>query len=132
MIEHFDKIWWPESDLLGWDRQDDRLVLFVDLYMLNDHPQFGHREPADDLSRYYRLAKLIIGGLQKPVELPSEQHAPQWDDERKEYTPVGRIVDARLECDGRKLIVDVSGMRIENSITLETKSQSVDLVFEAF
>lgn len=70
VIEEFDKIWWQESDLLGWEKNADRLVLFVEVYMMNNHRKFEPKEGASGLGNYYRLGKLMISGLQKVAGLP--------------------------------------------------------------
>lgn len=132
MIEHFDEIYWPESDVLGWTRDGDRLVLFVDVYLTNDHPEFASGGRVDDLSSYYRRAKLIVSGMRQPVELSSDRRDSTWNEVRKEYTPVGRIVDAKLENAGRRIVMEVSGMDIGDSFALETDARSIDLVFGEF
>jgi hypothetical protein len=107
-------------------------VLFVDVCLGNDHPEFASGGRVDDLSTYYRRAKLIVSGMRQPVELPSGSHDPAWNEARKEYTPVGRIVDAKLENAGQRIVMEVSGMHIRDSFALETEARSIDLIFGEF
>jgi hypothetical protein len=130
MIDHFDEIWWEDSWLLGWEKKDDVLSLFVDVHLLRDHPLF---EPFDRKKYFgcYKTARLSVSGPQQVSGLPSERHDLQWNPATDEYKDVGDIDVMNLDGDGRGFVMEVGAANVTDSFRLEIKGRSVDLIFEA-
>lgn len=131
MIDHLDKIWWEDSWLLGWERVDGDLTLFVDLHLLKHHPLF---EPCGTKQDFgcYKTARLVIGGLQAVTGLPSDRHDLQWDEVMEEYKDVGDIDVIDIEEHGGRLAMEVGAMRAADSFRLEATGRLISLFFEEF
>ena len=129
MIEHFDKIWWEDSWLLGWERKEDVLTLYVDVHLLRDHPLF---EPFDKKKYFgcYKTARLVIGGLQSVSGLPSDRHVVEWNDALEEYKDVGDIDVIRVGREDGKLAMEVGAARASDCFRLEASGESIGLIFE--
>jgi len=130
MIEHFDKIWWEDSWLLGWERAGDNLTLYVDVHLLQNHPLF---EPFDKKRVFgcYKTARLVVSGVHQVSGLPSGRHDLQWNAALDGYKDVGDIDVMNVEEEGRRVAMDVSAARAADSFRLEVTGRSIDLIFEA-
>ncbi|WP_340115662.1 hypothetical protein [Pelagibius sp. 7325] len=131
MIDQLDEIWWEDSWLLGWEKTDDLLVLYVDVHLRRDHPLF---EPFDEKKHVgcYKTARLSVSGPQQVSGLPSARHDPQWNPAMDEYKDVGDIDVMNLGGDGRGFVMEVGAAKVADSFRLEVKGRSVDLIVEAF
>lgn len=130
MIEHFEKIWWEDSWLLGWEKVDDQLILFVDLHILGDHPNFTLYDRKKEFG-CYKTARLVVGGLQSLSGLPSDRHAVEWNGALEGYKDVGDIDVIEVGKEDGKLAMEVGAANASDCFRLEAEGQSIDLIYEA-
>ncbi len=131
MIEHLEKIWWEDSWLLGWEKVDDQLTLFVELHLLADHPNFTLYDRKKDFG-CYKTARLVISDLQSLRGLPSGQHDVEWNDALEEYKDVGGIDVIEVGKEDGKLAMEVGAANASDCFRFQAGGQSIDLIFEEF
>ena len=131
MIENFDKIWWEDSWLLGWERIDDKLTLYVDLHLLGNHPEFELYDRKKDFG-CYKTARLVVSGLQSVTGLPSSRHDLQWNEVMEEFKDVGDIDAINVEKEASTLLMEVGAACASDCFRLEAEGCSIELVFEKF
>jgi len=128
MIEHFDKIWWEESYLLGWERESDTLTLFLELYVAEGHPAF---EPYDKRKEFgcYKTARLVVNELRRADGLPSDHHGLKRNAALGEYEDAGSIAVMTIAEESLAVAMHVSAARSADDFLLEVQGLSADLIF---
>ena len=87
----FEFIEFGDSFLLGWEREGERLTLYLNLLLTSFHPQF---EPFDRRKEHgcYKLGRIVASGCRAVRGLPSASQALQWNRELMEFDDVADCI----------------------------------------
>ncbi len=85
-----------ESYLLGWKKEHDSVVLFLELLLTEEHPQF---QPFDEEHEYgcYKLGSFIFNPVTQLQGLPKSEIKPRWNETVGEYDDVTEINEISFE-----------------------------------
>ena len=85
-----------DSYLLGWKKAHDSLVLFLELLLTKEHPQF---QPFDEKHEYgcYKLGSFIFKPVVQLQGLPKSEIKPCWNETLEEYDDIGEINEILFE-----------------------------------
>ncbi|OAD21972.1 hypothetical protein THIOM_002244, partial [Candidatus Thiomargarita nelsonii] len=85
-----------DSYLLGWQKEHDSLVLFLELLLTEAHPHF---EPFDEEHEYgcYKLGSFIFNEVTSIQGLFPSELKPRWNETQGEYDDVTEINGVSFE-----------------------------------
>ena len=89
LIKNFDQIIFFEPFLLGWERKNDKLVLFLECILSESHPLY--EKPQKGQLYCYKLIKFHCKGVSEVVGIDEEKRLPVWNSKSSEYDDIAEI-----------------------------------------
>ncbi len=115
----FKNIFIEGSFLLGWEVLPQQIKIFIEVCLLESHPEFDGIKPNE--ANCYKLATLAIDQYEKTSGFPIDQMEPEWDSDFSDYKDLEEINSIDLGEDSFRLEADEIKLEITGitSITLE-------------